>query len=307
MSAEKTAEKVAENIDVVAETSKVIDKVSTMNMDTLLNDWIIPYGTKALLAIVIFVVGKWLARGISKLLGKAALASTKDEMLQGFVRSISYFLLLLIVVIASLSQLGINTSSLVALIGAAGLAIGLSLQNSLQNFAAGVMLLIFKPFRKGDLIETAGMTGVVEEMGLLVLELRTGDNKTVLIPNGKVFSDSIVNYSDNDIRRIDFTFDISYESNIKDAKEIVAAILANTPLVLKDPLPIIAVGALAANSVQLVVRPWVRTADYWTVYWGITESVKLEFDRAGIAIPYNQMDIHISGDSPIAIENKKYK
>ncbi|WGE33825.1 mechanosensitive ion channel [Actinobacillus genomosp. 1] len=303
MSAEKNAE-AAPPVDVVAETTKVIDKVSTMDMQTLLNDWVIPYGTKVLLAIVIFVVGKFFARLISKLLGKAALASTKDEMLQSFVSSISYFLLLLIVVIASLSQLGINTSSLVALIGAAGLAIGLSLQNSLQNFAAGVMLLIFKPFRKGDLIETGGMTGTVEQMGLLVLELRTGDNKTVLIPNGKVFSDSIVNYSDNETRRIDFTFDISYESNLKEAKDIVTRILENDALVLKDPAFVVAVGALSAHSVQLVVRPWVKTADYWTAYWGITETVKLEFDKAGIEIPYNQMSLHLADSKAIAIENK---
>lgn len=271
-----------EQIDVQAEASKMIDHVSSLNMDQIINDYLIPYGTKILLAIAIFVFGKWIARIISKLLGKAAFASTKDDMLQSFVKSISYFLLLLIVVIAALSQLGINTSSLVALIGAAGLAIGLSLQNSLQNFAAGVMLLVFKPFRKGDLIETGGMTGVVESMGLLVLELRTGDNKTVLIPNGKVFSDSIVNNSDNPTRRIDFTFNISYDSNLKDAKDIIARILAENNLVLKDPEPVIAVGALAANSVQLVVRPWVKTPDYWAAYWGITESVKLEFDKAGI-------------------------
>ncbi|EEF16000.1 small-conductance mechanosensitive channel [Actinobacillus minor 202] len=303
--AEKAAE-AAQHVDVVAETEKVIDKVSSMNFDTMLNDWIIPYGTKVLLAIAIFVIGKWLAKLISKLLGKAALASTKDEMLQSFVRSISYFLLLLIVVIASLSQLGINTSSLVALIGAAGLAIGLSLQNSLQNFAAGVMLLIFKPFKKGDLIETGGMSGTVEEMGLLVLELRTGDNKTVLIPNGKVFSDSIVNYSDNETRRIDFIFDISYDADIAKAKAIVANILANDSRVLKDPAPVIAVSALAANSVQLVVRPWVNTSDYWAAHWGITENVKLAFDEAGIAIPYNQMDIHITSEETIALEKKKY-
>lgn len=303
--AEKAAE-AAQHVDVVAETEKVIDKVSSMNFDTMLNDWIIPYGTKVLLAIAIFVIGKWLAKLISKLLGKAALASTKDEMLQSFVRSISYFLLLLIVVIAALSQLGINTSSLVALIGAAGLAIGLSLQNSLQNFAAGVMLLIFKPFKKGDLIETGGMSGTVEEMGLLVLELRTGDNKTVLIPNGKVFSDSIVNYSANETRRIDFIFDISYDADIAQAKAIVANILANDSHVLKDPAPVIAVSALAANSVQLVVRPWVNTPNYWATYWGIMEKVKLTFDEAGIAIPYNQMDIHITSEETIALEKKKY-
>lgn len=286
-----------ENIDVVAETGKVIEQVSSMSFEAILNQYIIPYGTKLLLAIVIYVIGKFLAKIISKLLGKAALASTKDEMLQSFVSSISYFLLLLIVVIASLSQIGINTSSLVALIGAAGLAIGLSLQNSLQNFAAGVMLLIFKPFRKGDLIETSGMVGVVEQMGLLVVELRTGDNKTVLIPNGKVFSDSIINNSDNPTRRIDFTFDISYESNLKEAKEIITRILEENTLVLKDPAPVVAVGALASSSVQLVVRPWVNTPDYWTVYWGITEQVKLAFDQAGIVIPYKQMDLHIKNNT----------
>lgn len=290
-----------EQIDVQAEASKMIDHVSSLNMDQIINDYLIPYGTKILLAIAIFVFGKWIARIISKLLGKAAFASTKDDMLQSFVKSISYFLLLLIVVIAALSQLGINTSSLVALIGAAGLAIGLSLQNSLQNFAAGVMLLVFKPFRKGDLIETGGMTGVVESMGLLVLELRTGDNKTVLIPNGKVFSDSIVNNSDNPTRRIDFTFDISYDSNLKDAKDIIARILAENNLVLKDPEPVIAVGALAANSVQLVVRPWVKTADYWAAYWGITESVKLEFDKAGIEIPFNQMALHLPEKTNLSV------
>ena len=295
----------APNIDVVAETEKVIHKVSNMNIETMLNEWIIPYGTKILLAIAIFVVGKFLARLISRLLGKAALKSTKDEMLQSFIVSISYFLLLLIVVIASLSQIGINTSSLVALIGAAGLAIGLSLQNSLQNFAAGVMLLIFKPFRKGDLIETSGMTGVVEQMGLLVLELRTGDNKTVLLPNGKVFSDSIVNYSNNPTRRIDFTFDISYESNIKQAKEIIEGILDNNVYVLKDPKPVVAVGALAANSVQLVVRPWVQTTNYWAAYWDIIEQVKLAFDNAGVAIPYNQMELHIKSGSLDSKEQEK--
>lgn len=302
----QTTEQAVKNVDVVAETEKVITKVSSMNFETILNDWLIPYGTKILLAIAIFMIGKSLAKFISKLLAKAALASTKDEMLQSFVRSMSYFLLLLIVVIAALSQLGINTSSLVALIGAAGLAIGLSLQNSLQNFAAGVMLLIFKPFKKGDLIETGGMSGTVEEMGLLMLELRTGDNKTVLIPNGKVFSDSIVNYSDNETRRIDFIFDISYDADIAQAKSIVADILANEQNVLKDPAPVIAVSALAANSVQLVVRPWVNTPNYWTTYWGIMEKVKLAFDEAGIAIPYNQMDIHITSEKTIALEKKKY-
>lgn len=205
------------------------------------------------------------------------------------------------VIIAALSQLGINTSSLVALIGAAGLAIGLALQNSLQNFAAGVMILIFKPFRKDDVVESGGIVGKVEQIGLLFLELRTGDNKTILIPNGKVFGDSITNYSSNATRRIDFIFDIAYKSNIEQAKAIVADILAQDPRVLKDPEPTIAVGALAANSVQLVVRPWVNTADYWAVHFDVTEKVKLAFDQAGIEIPFPQMDIHLPENAELKV------
>ncbi|CAM3894728.1 MULTISPECIES: mechanosensitive ion channel family protein [Avibacterium] len=295
----------AENtVDIQAQTSALIEKVHSMDMNTLLNDYVIPYGTKILLAIAIYIIGKSIARLLSRLLGKAVLHSTKDEMLHSFVSSISYFLFLLMVIIAALSQLGINTTSLVALIGAAGLAIGLALQNSLQNFAAGVMILIFKPFRKGDLIETGGVLGAVEQIGLLVLELRTADNKTVLIPNGKVFGDSITNYSSNATRRIDFIFDIAYKSNIEQAKAIVANILAQDPRVLKDPEPTIAVGALAANSVQLVVRPWVNTADYWAVHFDVTEKVKLAFDQAGIEIPFPQMNIHLPENTELKVGQK---
>ncbi|MFU2133521.1 mechanosensitive ion channel family protein [Gallibacterium anatis] len=258
----------------------------------IFNDWIVPYSIKILLAIIIFLVGKRLAKFISKLLATMIHRTVKDEMLSEFIRSIAYFALLLIVVIASLSQLGINTTSLVALIGAAGLAIGLSLQNSLQNFAAGVMILIFKPFRKGDFIEVASGSGTVTQIGLLMLELRTGDNKTVLVPNNQIFTQKITNYSLNSTRRIDFIFDISYESDITKAKEIIARCLQEESRVLKEPAPLIVVGALAASSVQLFVRPWVNTADYWGVHFDIMEKVKLEFDAAGIDIPFNQLDIN---------------
>ena len=266
-----------------------------MSFDAILNDYIIPYGTKIILAIAIFVIGKWLAKAISKLLSKAVLASTKDEMLQSFIRSISYFLLLLIVVIASLSQLGINTSSLVALIGAAGLAIGLSLQNSLQNFAAGVMLLIFKPFQKGDQIETGGTVGTVQQMGILVLELRTSDNKTVLIPNSSVFSGKITNYSANDTRRLNFVFDIAYDADLRKAKEIILQILTNEGKVLSTPAPDVSVSELAANSVKLGAQAWVNTSDASSAYSSVLEQVKLAFDEAGIVIPFNQLDVNLMG------------
>ena len=291
----ETAQTATQNIDVVATTEKVLKKVDSMSFDAILNDYIIPYGTKIILAIAIFVIGKWLAKAISKLLSKAVLASTKDEMLQSFIRSISYFLLLLIVVIASLSQLGINTSSLVALIGAAGLAIGLSLQNSLQNFAAGVMLLIFKPFQKGDQIETGGTVGTVQQMGILVLELRTSDNKTVLIPNSSVFSGKITNYSANDTRRLNFVFDIAYDADLRKAKEIILQILTNEGKVLSTLATDVSVSELAANSVKLGAQAWVNTSDASSAYSSVLEQVKLAFDEAGIVIPFNQLDVNLMG------------
>ena len=291
----ETAQTATQNIDVVATTEKVLKKVDSMSFDAILNDYMIPYGTKIILAIAIFVIGKWFAKAISKLLSKAVLASTKDEMLQSFIRSISYFLLLLIVVIASLSQLGINTSSLVALIGAAGLAIGLSLQNSLQNFAAGVMLLIFKPFQKGDQIETGGTVGTVQQMGILVLELRTSDNKTVLIPNSSVFSGKITNYSANDTRRLNFVFDIAYDADLRKAKEIILQILTNEGKVLSTPAPDVSVSELAANSVKLGAQAWVNTSDASSAYSSVLEQVKLAFDEAGIVIPFNQLDVNLMG------------
>lgn len=284
------------NIDVVATTEKVFNQLDSMSLEAILRDWVIPYGTKVLLAIAIFVIGKWFAKGLSKLLSKAVLASTKDEMLQSFVRSISYFLLLLIVVIASLSQLGINTSSLVALIGAAGLAIGLSLQNSLQNFAAGVMLIIFKPFNKGDQIDTGGTVGTVQQMGILVLELRTSDNKTVLIPNSTVFSGKIINYSVNDTRRLNFVFDIAYDADLRKAKEIISQILENEEAILKTPAPSVSVSELAASSVKLAAQGWVNTSNASSAYSSILEQVKLAFDEAGIVIPFNQLDVNLTSE-----------
>ena len=291
----ETAQTATKIIDETATTEKVLKKVDSMSFDAILNDYIILYGTKIILAIAIFVIGKWLAKAISKLLSKAVLASTKDEMLQSFIRSISYFLLLLIVVIASLSQLGINTSSLVALIGAAGLAIGLSLQNSLQNFAAGVMLLIFKPFQKGDQIETGGTVGTVQQMGILVLELRTSDNKTVLIPNSSVFSGKITNYSANDTRRLNFVFDIAYDADLRKAKEIILQILTNESKVLLTPAPDVSVSELAVSSVKVGAQAWVNTSDASSAYSSVLEQVKLAFDEAGIVIPFNQLDVNLMG------------
>lgn len=274
----------------------VVDSIQQINFSTILNQLIIPYGTKILITILIFVIGRYVAKLVSQILSKATLRTSQDPMLQSFVKSISYFLLLLIVIITALSQLGINTSSLVALIGAAGLAIGLSLQNSLQNFAAGVIILVFKPFRYGDFIEAAGVAGTVTKIGILTLELRTADNKTILVPNGKVFGDNITNFSSNETRRVDMIFDIAYDADIEQAKTIIMRCLEEDERVLKDPMPQVAVGALASSSVQLFVRPWRLTSEVLAVRFALTEKVKLEFDKAGITIPFNQMEVHITNN-----------
>lgn len=287
------------------QASSIVDKIMQLDAHTVLNQWVIPYGAKIVLAIVIFIIGRMFARLFSKIVFKFVERSSEDEMLANFVRSITYFTLLLVVIIAALSQLGVNTTSLVALIGAAGLAVGLALQNSLSNFAAGVMILIFKPFRKGHFIEAGGIAGVVEKIGILVLELRTGDNKTVLVPSGKVFGDSITNYSVNETRRVDFIFEISYDDDITEAKRIIKECLDNDARVLKDPAPTIAVGALGASSVQIFTRPWVATSDYWGVHFAVTESVKIAFDKAGISIPFNQLDVHLPQNVQVNVDAKK--
>ena len=216
-----------------------------------------------------------------------------DEILVKFLSSILHWVLLLFVVIASLSQLGIDTTSLVALLGAAGLAIGLSLQSSLANFAAGVMLIVFRPFTKGDFVEVAGTSGSVDNISIFTTTLTTPDNKEVIVPNGSVIGNNIVNYSARPTRRVDMVFGIGYGDDIKKAKELLEQIVAADTRVLAEPAPVVALGELADSSVNFLVRPWVNAEDYWSVLWDTTETVKLKFDEAGISIPYPQMDVHL--------------
>jgi len=221
--------------------------------------------------------------------------SKMDDILINFVASIFKTILLLFVVIAALDQLGVDTTSLIALLGAAGLAIGLALQSSLQNFASGVMLIIFRPFKAGDFVEVAGTAGVVETISIFSSTLRTGDNREIIIPNGSIYGGTITNYSARETRRVDMVFGIGYDDDIKKAKQMLDDIVNADERVLADPKPVIAVSELADSSVNFVVRPWVKTADYWAVLWDLTEEVKLKFDEAGISIPYPQMDVHHPG------------
>lgn len=243
-------------------------------------------------AIVIVVVGRIVVKWAVKLARKVMIRAELDPILVNFLSSIASAVLLLFVFIAALDQLGVNTTSLIALLGAAGLAIGLALQGSLQNFAAGVMLIVFRPFKLGDFIEAGGVVGVVEKISIFSTIMKTGDNREIIIPNGQIYSGAITNYSARDTRRIDMVFGIGYDDDMRKAKQIMIDILEAHELVLSDPAPAVAVAELADSSVNFNVRPWVNSGDYWPVRSDLIEKIKLAFDDNGISIPYPQMDIH---------------
>jgi small conductance mechanosensitive channel len=273
-----------------------------LNIEAMANTFIFPYAANIALAIVIFIVGKWLANTLTDVVVKLLKKSKMDDMLISFVASITKTILLLFVAIAALNKLGIDTTSLIALLGAAGLAVGLALQNSLQNFAAGVMLIVFRPFKAGDFVELAGVAGVVENIGIFSSVLRTGDNRELIIPNGAIYGGIITNYSARSTRRVDMVFGVDYDDDLKVAKELLRSIILADDRVLSDPEPVVAVSELADFSVNFIVRPWVKSADYWPVLWDTTEKVKLEFDAQGLSIPYPQMDIHTPDKSKLATE-----
>jgi len=263
-----------------------------LNIEVLINEYAIPWGIKILLALVIFYIGRLVVGIIVNAVSKLMLARGMDEILVNFLTSILRWILLLFVIIAALSQLGINTTSLVAVLGAAGLAIGLSLQSSLSNLASGVMLIIFRPFTKGDFVEAGGASGVIDKISIFTTTMTTPDNKEVIVPNGAVIGNNITNYSARDTRRVDMVFGISYGDDLLKAKQLLQEIVDADERVLKDPAPVIALGELADSSVNFLVRPWTKTADFWGVYWDTHEKVKLRFDEEGITIPFPQMDVH---------------
>ena len=273
-----------------------------LNIEAMANTFIFPYAANIALAIAIFIVGRWLANTLTDVVVRLLKKSRMDDMLISFVASITKTILLLFVAIAALNKLGIDTTSLIALLGAAGLAVGLALQNSLQNFAAGVMLIVFRPFKAGDFVELAGVAGVVENIGIFSSVLRTGDNRELIIPNGAIYGGIITNYSARSTRRVDMVFGVAYDDDLKAAKELLRSIILADDRVLSDPEPVVAVSELADSSVNFIVRPWVKSADYWPVLWDTTEKVKLEFDAQGLSIPYPQMDIHMPEKSKLATE-----
>lgn len=245
------------------------------------------------IAIVILIVGRmvvgWIARILRKVLGRAKF----DEILVDFLVSIATGVMMLFVIIAAISELGFNTSSMVALVGAAGLAVGFAMQDSLSNFASGVMLIIFHPFKAGDFVEAGGVTGVVERINIFTSTMRTGDNREIIVPNGKIFGDVITNYSARDTRRVDMVFGIGYGDDLLKAKRILEDLVKADDRILAEPKPAVAMNDLGDSSVNFKVRPWVKSADYWDVMSDFTEKVKLTFDAEGISIPFPQMDVHL--------------
>jgi small conductance mechanosensitive channel len=262
----------------------VINLVQTQGVD---------FGLNLLKAIIIFYVGKMviglLVRGMRKVMQRQEV----DQTLETFVSNLVRMVLMVIVVIAAIGALGIQTTSFIAIFGAAGLAVGLALQGSLSNFASGVLIVLFRPYRVGDFVEAAGISGVVLEVQILTTVLKTGDNKQIIVPNGQIMDSIITNYSANDTRRVDMVVGVSYDDDLDKVRATLEELVAAEERILDDPACTIAVSELADSSVNFVVRPWVKTSDYWGVMFDMTEAIKKRFDKEGISFPFPQQDVHL--------------
>jgi len=253
---------------------------------------ILSYSVKVLVALVILYMGRWLSKSLTRMLEKALIHRKVDRAVVSFLSGIIQAAIMVATILIALSQVGIQTASFIAILGAAGLAIALALQGSLSNFASGVLIILFRPFRAGDFVDAAGVSGVVEKIEIFQTVMKSADNKRIIVPNSQITGSAIINYSAEKTRRVDLTVGISYESDLKKAKQLLEQILKADSRILAEPAPVIAVGALADSSVNILIRPWVNAADYWPVYWDTLEKIKLTFDENQIVIPFPQMDLH---------------
>lgn len=254
-------------------------------------------GLNLLAAIVIFYVGRAIARMLTKGVRRIMESQSVDPILVSFVGSLVQWGLMAFVIIAAITKLGVQTASLVALIGAAGLAVGLALQGSLANFAAGVLIVLFRPYRVGDWVEAAGVAGAVLQVQVLTTILQTADNKQIIIPNGQIMSSIITNYNANNTRRVDMVIGVSYGEDIDKVRTTIRDVVAADSRVLQAPECQVAVSELGDTRVNFVVRPWVSSADYWDVMFDLTEAIKKRFDKDGISIPYRQREVHVFQNS----------
>jgi len=267
--------------------------LSAISYDELVNVYMIPWGINLVTALAVFFIGKWIAGILVKTAGKIMSKLKIDSVLIDFISSLLNAALYVVVVIAALDRLGVDTTSIMALFAAAGLAVGLALKDSLSNFSSGVMLIIFRPFKPGDFVEAAGVSGVIESVQIFNTIIRTGDNREIIIPNSQIYGNTITNYSARDTRRIDMVIGISYNDDIKKARGILTEIVSAHQGVLSEPVPAIALANLGASSLDINVRPWVATADYWNVRSELLETIKERFDQEGISIPYPHQDVYL--------------
>ncbi|MFQ5470445.1 MAG: mechanosensitive ion channel family protein [Gammaproteobacteria bacterium] len=271
----------------------MLENIKQFINDGSLLDAVQPFLINVAIALAIYVVGGWVVNQIVRVVDKLMSMRKLDEMLQGFLHAILSTLLKFVVLLIAVEQLGIDTTSLLALLGAAGLAVGLALKDSLSSFAAGVMLILFKPFKIGDFVEAGGTSGVVEKITVFNSIFRSGDNREIIIPNAQIYGGTIVNFSSKPNRRIDLEIGIGYKDDIQNARDLILEMMEKDERILKEPAAVVAVSELADSSVNLVVRPWVNTSDFWAVRCDLLETIKTTFDEQGISIPFPQRDVHI--------------
>jgi small conductance mechanosensitive channel len=257
----------------------------------------VDFGIKFIAAIAIVYIGRLITRLVTKSIHKIMEARKVDKILESFITNLVYWALMTFVIIAAINQIGIQTTSLIAIMGAAGLAIGLALQGSLANFAAGVLIVMFRPYRVGDFVEAAGVAGSVVQVQIFSTILKTVDNKQIVVPNAQIMSSIITNFSANETRRVDLVICISYNDDIDKTRTIIQELINSDNRILKDPACLIAVSELADSSVNIAVRPWVKTADSGSVYFDLTEAIKKRFDKEGISFPFPQQDVHLIKDT----------
>ncbi len=256
-------------------------------------DMAVTYAPQLALAIATLIIGLWIIKAVCGGLNRAFTRSQMEATLQKFLESLISIGLKALLFISVASMVGIETTSFIAILGAAGLAVGLALQGSLGNFAGGVLILLFRPYKVGDFIEACGQSGVVREIAIFNTIMTTGDNKTIILPNGAVSNGAITNYSTQETRRVDIVFGVGYDDDLKKAKDILTGLIEADARILKDPAPMVVVSALGDSAVDITTRSWVASADYWGVYFDLMENAKLALDEAGISIPYPQTDVHL--------------
>jgi small conductance mechanosensitive channel len=263
------------------------------NVWELGREYLVPFAINLLAALAILIIGRWVARLLTGAVRRMMNKANVDETLIKFLANIVYTILMLVVALAAVNRLGVDTTSFAAILAAAGLAVGFALQGSLSNFASGVMLILFKPFKVGDFVDAGGTSGVVEEIQIFNTLLRTGDNVQIIVPNSQITSGKITNFSAKETRRIDLVVGCGYGDNLKEVKEFLETLLAQDERILEDPAPVVAVNELGDNSVNFVVRPWVKASDYWATRWDLTERIKTGFDERGFNIPYPTRDLYV--------------